>query len=99
MKKLLAFIVALVMLLSAVACTAGGKKEEDSKPAGPSKPEDTEYVHTLPDIDYDGQEYRVSAHEQYVTWEVGRLSSKCNTKKRFKRRKPAQTFFGSQVNR
>lgn len=70
MKKLLAFIVALIMLLSAVACTAGGKKEEGSKPAGPSKPEDTEYVHTLPDIDYDGQEYRVSAHEQYVTWEV-----------------------------
>ena len=30
---------------------------------------------------------------------LGRLSSKCNTKKCFKRRKPAQAFFRSQVNR
>ena len=44
--------------------------------------------------------------DKYYTWdglhgeiEVGRLSSKCNTKKCFKRRKPAQTFFWSQVNR
>ena len=35
----------------------------------------------------------------YTEGEMGRLSSKCNTKKCFKRGKPAQTFFRSQVNR
>ena len=31
--------------------------------------------------------------------EIGKLSSKCNTKKCFKRRFPPQAFFRSQVNR
>ena len=51
------------------------------------------------------QEYIIKLVNDYgysldqMAQEVGRLSSKCNTKKCFKRRKPAQTFFWSQVNR
>ena len=70
MKKLLVVLLALVMLLGAVAC---GGKESNTKTPGKTDPVtegSEEYVHVLPTIDYDGADYRVSAHEQYVTWEI-----------------------------
>lgn len=72
MKKLIVLLLAAVMLITAVAC--GDKKGTDD-PKNTNKDKDpggesTEYVHTLPDKDYDGREYRVSAHEQYVAWEI-----------------------------
>lgn len=80
MKKLLALILALVTVCSLFACTA--KKNEKPGVTTPeattpeittpeiTTPGTTEYVHKLPEKDYNGREYRVSTHEDYAMKEV-----------------------------
>lgn len=56
MKKILAFVLALIMLLSIVACADNGKGKKPSTTDGTE--EETEL--TLPEVDYDGADFRVS---------------------------------------
>lgn len=64
MKKLLVILLTLVLVITAVACgnKEGGKKEtENSKNDGVSGT--TEVQPNLPDVDYDGRDYRVHMRE------------------------------------
>ena len=81
MKKLLTLILAYAMVCVLFACTA--KKNENpgvTTDPGTTTPEvttpeittpgTTEYVHKLPEKDYNGREYRVSGHDGYLKREV-----------------------------
>jgi hypothetical protein len=62
MKKLLVVILALVLAISAISCTANGTK----KPANTTDSvttEDNTVKPNLPDVDYDGRKYRISMNQ------------------------------------
>ena len=68
MKKLLALLLALITVVALVAC--GGKKEPASNGGENTNPESTQEEIKLPEMDYDGKEYRVSVHEGYCKREI-----------------------------